>query len=134
MNIQESARKQIGDNKLPNKYWVSVSNDYGYYDSENNVVEWAGDFIKGFKSTGGTVAVFKTYAEAKKYIAENFQLGMLDPVHGAINRIAIEDRLSGEVYEESRTFNPITCHVSEDAREHVTFTKKTMEARGVKFQ
>ena len=26
--------KQIGDGKLPNKYWVSIANDFYYYNEE----------------------------------------------------------------------------------------------------
>jgi hypothetical protein len=118
------ARKIVGDGKLPNKYFLSLSNDYLYFDGESS--NWIGDLIKSFESKGGTIAVFNSYAEAKKY-AESVTLGEKGQFEGKIfnvNRVTIEDRLTGELYERTKTFFPETGNSIEEEHEDLRFTKE----------
>ena len=102
----------IGDGKLPNMFWVSLSNDYSYHhkDDRVNYIDWIGDIMPSFKSEGKTIATpFSTYEEAKRF-CDNLYLGL--PCDNFIlNRITIEDRLSGQVYEKEKIFTPDTCTV-----------------------
>ncbi len=125
--------RQIGDGKLPNKYWVSVSNDYYYFNTENGAFDWIGD-LKLFKSEGKTIAKFNTYQEASEYIDEQLYLGMeYDGM--TVNNISIEDRLSGEVYQQTREFYPVKAYVQDyQIREDLGFTKKKMAELGAQFK
>lgn len=94
----------IGDGKLPNLFWVCLSNDYLYHHS-GNCLDWIGDLLKdGFKSVGITIKnPFETYEEAKRF-CDGLYLGMKYDKF-ILNRINIEDRLSGEVYEKTKVFD-----------------------------
>jgi hypothetical protein len=117
----------IGDGKLPNLFWVSLSNDYSYSHKEKYkngemcCIDWIGDIIPTFKSKGKTFAKpFVFYVLAKAF-CDGFQLG--ERADGFIvNRINIEDRLSGQVYEKTRIFNPTDCTVEEDEQEDVQWS------------
>ena len=93
---------QIGDGKFPNKYWVSYTNDYYYY--QDGVYNWASEELE-FEPDGKTVQ--KTYdtftdalAKANEYIAKiNQDLDYsVPPKKNQINTVFVEDRLSGEVF------------------------------------
>jgi hypothetical protein len=121
------AREILGDGKLPNKYFLSLSNDYLYYDGESS--NWIGDLIKNFRSKGGTIAVFDTYAEAKE-AADGYSLGNIMTELGmsfTVNRVTIEDRLSGELYEHTKTFFPAAGKIiDEEEHEDLRFTQKKL--------
>lgn len=124
----------IGDGKLPNKYFLFVSNDYSYIHDKGEdgiVVDWIGDLIKGFESKGDFIGMFDSYKEAKEK-AEEFYLGMHYGGY-TINRITIEDRLSGELFECTKVFSPMDGDMSEDLREDTSFTEETMEEKGLIF-
>jgi hypothetical protein len=106
-SIEEMARDMIGDGKTPNKYWVSVSSDYAYnHIDEDGVscIDYIGDIVKGWEtkySKGEMVGMFSNYEDALG-CANSFYIGQ--KYNGfTINRITIEDRLSGEVYESELT-------------------------------
>ena len=119
---------QIGDGKLPNKYWVSISEDY-LYESEAHCWDWASD--RGGKDAnpkGKTLAVFSTYAKAREFF-ESIPIG--EDYEGVMVRSkTIEDRLSGEIAEET---SRETTTLEADETENLEFTKKEMAKRGVKF-
>jgi hypothetical protein len=132
MNI--SYKDKIGDGKFPNQYWVSVSNDYLYL-HDGNRCDWIGDIIPTFKSKGKTIVkAFKTYMAAKRYCDYEFTLGHSCKFGFVVNRINIEDRLSGELYESTRVFNPDTATVKDLECESVNFTMSTMGDNGFKFE
>lgn len=110
----------IGDGKLPNRYWVSISNDYSYI--HDGSVDWIGDIIPSFKSKGKTFPNgFDTYKLAKSFA--DFALGLrVDGI--TVNRINIEDRLTGELYEKTMIFDPETGISVEDEREDISFSVK----------
>jgi len=119
----------IGDGKLPNLFWVSLSNDYSYShkekykDGEMCCIDWIGDIIPTFKSKGKTIAKPFTSYELAKEFCDTLCLGeKSDYGDFIVNRINIEDRLSGEVYEKTRIFNPTDCTVEEDERQDMQFS------------
>ena len=57
---------EIGDFQLPNKFWVSVSEDYLYYEEKSNCWTWIGDIID-FNPKGETLKCFNTYNMALQY-------------------------------------------------------------------
>lgn len=129
--VENQARKQIGDGKLPNRYFVSISNDYHYYNKETESPEWAGERDPNFKSEGGTIRVFNTYAKAREFVStigdyfENIE----------IKTITIEDRLSGQVFERSLSEREVT-RIEYDNEEFETlgYTKEEMKKRGEYFE
>jgi hypothetical protein len=136
-NPRKSYKEMIGDGNLPNRYWVSYSNDFLI--CKDGSCDWVGDHIK-FKSKGKTIShAFKTYAEARAF-AQRFIDQMTDsPTRKSINRVDIEDRLSGEVYECTIYAYPTGgmlggYHTKIEEREDIGFTKKKMEERGFKFE
>jgi len=134
MAKRKTYRDKIGDGQLPNLYWVSVSNDYSYV-HDGNYLDWIGDLIPGFKSIGKTIAKpFKTYAAAKRFCDYEFPLGERCEFGFIVNRINIEDRLTGQVYEKTQVFNPDVAKITDWESEDTGFTKDEMEKRGVKFQ
>jgi len=113
----------VGDGKLPNYYWVSVSNDY-YYSNEEGDVSWVGDVLRGFKSKGKTIAVFDTYKQAKEYVETELYLGMKSDDGITINHITIEDRISGELYQHSKTLEVELAKFYETTLEDLEFSKE----------
>ncbi len=129
--VENQARKQVGDGKLPNRYFVSVSNDYYYYNKETDCSEWAGERDPDFKSEGGTIRVFNTYAAACKFVAtigdysENIE----------VKTITIEDRLSGQIFERSLHETEVTrIEYDVEYHEDLGFTKEEMKKRGEYFE
>ena len=129
----------VGDGKTPNLYWVSVSNDFQRV-SESGNIEGIEDCpalqsVVG-KSEGETVAVFDTFKEALAEAREQWP-GNDKPEKGpdAINRVTIEDRLSGEVYQ--RTFiaskGDWGWDFEDDESQDTRFTQETIEKAGGKF-
>ena len=134
MAKRKTYRDKIGDGQLPNLYWVSVSNDYSYV-HDGYYIDWIGDIIPSFKSIGKTITKpFKTYAAAKLYCDYEFTLGEKCDFGFIVNRINIEDRLSGGVYEKTQVFNPNVAKITGWKSEDIEFTKEEMKKRGVKFQ
>jgi hypothetical protein len=119
--------RQVGDGKLPNKYWVSVFDDFLYYDTESGSWEWDSDRTRE-EAHGKTIAVFWSYAGARNL----FDSIVLGEEHGGIlvRGKTIEDRFSGEVcrevFQEVKTCEPFF-------EESLSFTKKKLEEAGQKF-
>ena len=126
-----NATNKIGDGKLPNHYWVSIANDYAYYNPETQTQEWIGE-LKLFKSAGKIVAVFDTYKAARAYAEDEIGLGMVvDDIR--VNQITIEDRISGEVYSNTYVFDAETAAIDNFINVDIGFTRSEMTKRGVKF-
>lgn len=92
----------IGDGKAPNKYLVSISNDYLYFNSKDGILDWIGG-LKLFGIKGKSIKIFDTYKGAIKFIKEKLHQGMN---HDGIivNTITIEDRISGLLYCETKHY------------------------------
>ena len=127
MNI---STKQIGDGKLPNKYWVSISNDYLVYNEEVKAYDWISD-KNLFKANGDTLGVFKTFVDALQF-AEELPFGeKFDGIR--INMWSIEDRISGQIAERVKFFNPEIGLMCEQQHDDTEFTRKTMAKKGAEF-
>lgn len=116
----------IGDGKTPNKYFVSISNDYMYVHTEDyhSMIDWIGDLIPSFKSKGKMFKAFTTYHEAKSFCDDMYIGQTIDGI--IVNRITIEDRLTGELYEKTKLFNPLTASIREEENEDIGFTQKKL--------
>lgn len=115
-------KNRIGDGKTPNLYYVQISNDYSYV--QEGCIDWIGDIIPSFKSSGKMLACFDIYAEAKS-LCDDMYLGQ--EIEGiTVNRINIEDRLSGELYEKTLVFDPAKGTSFEHEHEDVRFTAKKL--------
>lgn len=117
-NIKKFATEQIGDGKTPNKYWVSISEDYLVNNKNTNEFNPISEFRKG-KYQGKTLKEFNNYEEAKQF-ADSLEIGSWKEGM-EVNSIFIEDRLAGEVYDRERNW------FSED----IGFTKKFEEEKKV---
>ena len=127
MNV---STKQIGDGKLPNKYWVSISNDYLYFNSKHNAWDWISD-LQLVTPQSKALVTFPTFKEAIEF---TFTLPFQNEYQNIqINTIVIEDRLSGEVYEKTLYWNPLSGLCLPEERIDIEFTKKAMEERGAIF-
>ena len=110
--MKRISTKQIGDGKLPNKYWVSQSEDY--YLRTGNQLDWASKEGK-FKAESKTLAVFNSYVEALKYA---------DTIYD--NSIFIEDRLSGELLHNVKIVCPCCGKEDWETFEDLTFTEEKL--------
>jgi len=129
----------VGDGKTPNRYWVSISEDY-YIQIEPGILDWASE-VKKIKVKGKTVAVSNKYKDAKKFLDDEFILSTIyvndSPTSTekladvVVRNTTIDDRLSGEIFEctsvEITKLKPIE-------HEDVGFTKKKLEEKGLKFE
>ncbi len=128
----ESVVNMAGDGKLPNHYWISINDKY--YILIDDRADWIDDHIKSLpECKSKTVAVFDTYAEAKQWINENLCLGC-EYNDIIVNCITIEDRLSGQVFESIREFDPIHCTIHELTYDDYAFTKNKMQSLGKSFK
>jgi len=118
---KHNAGQVIGDGKLPNKYSVSISNDF-YISKEGGYLE--GYEEESFKSKGFTAEVYDTYSEAKEQ-AGYYSIG--EQVKDfTVNRITIEDRISGELYQNINVFYPNECKTEEMLIEDTSFTESRL--------
>lgn len=110
MTIEELAREEVGDGKRPNKFWLSVSSDYAYMHrekGEGSMIDYIGDIVEGWEkrySKGRMVALFDNYREAIN-AAKRFKVGQNNGETFVVNRVTVEDRLHGEVYEKELTLD-----------------------------
>jgi hypothetical protein len=133
MKKLKSYRDKIGDGQFPNQFWVALSNDYQYF-HDDNMVDWIGDLLPSFKSKGRTIRKpFKTYKAAREFCG-GLVLGEVNGEKFIVNRITIEDRLSGELYQKTRTFYPDTAEIEDDETSYLKFTREKMAAHGQKFE
>ena len=128
---------QIGDGKLPNAYWVSASNNF--YICENGTCNWADEKLK-FKVTGKTIAKFKTFAEALNYIDSHSTVSE-EPTEDKYNSYFIEDRLSGQIFEQAVYAYPKTkgmlkggYRTEVENHTETAFTEKKMAEKGYQFR
>lgn len=129
----------VGDGKTPNKYWVTIHEDY-YIQTEPGTLNWASE-VKSIKVKGKTIAVSSKYKNAKKFLEDEFILSTIHANDTPISEekladiivrgTTIEDRLSGQVYEYvSEEFTKLQPFGHED----FGFTKESLEKKGLKFE
>jgi len=118
--VEKMAREMVGDGGDPNKFFVSIYSDYDYiHEDEDGAMAQEGidDLIPGFEGKGGTVKMFDSWSEAKEYIEDGYAyLGMKEDDF-IVNRIVVEDRKNGVIYEQVKLFNPKNGTMREDIRD-----------------
>lgn len=110
--------KQIGDGKLPNKYWVFQYDQK--YQNKNGCLE----IIKEDMATkDALLGEFKTFEDALKCVDNKAYLP----------NVVIEDRLSGQIFEQMCIVCP--CCKKEEWVSHkdISFTQKRMAELGQVF-
>jgi len=126
---------QIADGKLPNKYWVSIFEDYYYRNKDMNAYEWISDKTKDFKGESKTYKPFDTYREAKEFFNSLYINEIKDNI--TIKGKSIEDRITGQLCEEicvEEELCPCCKHkIEEDTfyNEDTKFTEKKLIEKGL---
>jgi len=116
-------QKQIGDGKLPNKYFVFQ------YDQKFKRVRHEDDFIEVVLIKEDTetkdrfVGEFKTYKEALTAVDNKAYLP----------NVVIEDRLTGVIFEQQVIVCQECGREDCETMEDISFTKKTLEEKGIDF-
>lgn len=129
--VESSATKMAGDGKTPNKYWVTISSDYMYYNPKSEAMDWISD-LKLFEVKGKTVDRFDTFKQAMEFCDNSLYLGMdYDDIR--VNSMFIEDRISGEVYNRMYEFFPASGEVSEVSYQSTEFTEEKLKELGKVF-
>jgi len=130
IKLRLSPVKHVGDGKLPNRYWVSISNDYYYFDGECS--NWISE--KGlYPFEGKTIRDFGTFVNAQKFIDEELYLGMnYDGI--TVNSISIEDRISGEVWSSIQELYTPKADIRPFTHRDTGFTEQKMKEAGVIFR
>jgi len=135
--VKRTDVEQVGDSKLPNRYYVSISDDYYIcrHVGKETLCDWASE-LKGdhepVDGKGGTIAVFGTYVEAKDYL-DNIPINeYLEDIH--VRNARIEDRFTGELTESS-VYQREVCRDEQniETNESLEFTKNAMAKRGASF-
>lgn len=116
---------------LPNRYRVSISNNYYCLNNETARLNSIGA-VKLLPVKERMLKAFPAYDTAKYWAEHNLYLGM----HYAgieINCVTIEDRLSGELFDVTREL--VSDGEACDYREHadLCFTFEKMAAAGISF-
>lgn len=123
--------KEIGDFKTPNRYWVSVSENYYIFDQEECASEWISDKLK-IDSKGATLKVFPSFRMAQGWIENNLYLGInFNDI--ICNSITIEDRISGELFHWVKELFPKDATITESRFVDTRFTEEEMKKRGLQF-
>lgn len=116
-------QKQIGDGKLPNKYFVFQYNQkYKRVQNEEGIsLELIEEDLKNKNSYLGW---FKTYQEALECVDSKSYL----------SNVIIEDRISGQVFEQM-------CIVCQECGKEewktfqdIKYTKEELEKKGIEFK
>lgn len=127
------AKNMVGDGNTPNMYFVSISNDYYFWNNDLYGFDWASDHIKDYKANGSTIEHFNTFNEALEYIENNLYLGM---THSdmVVNHISIEDRISGEIWYMSKYFDPIMAREWDETIQDTKFTEEKLKELDIEFE
>jgi len=98
-DIAERAKKQVGDGKEPNLFYVTINNDYMYY-NESGDVTWYSDNSKE------APVIVEDHIEVEVFEFENFKDAMKKVDETDINEevgpryVCLEDRKTGQIYEK----------------------------------
>jgi hypothetical protein len=124
MANKKTYQKQIGDGKLPNKYWV-FQYDQKHQRNKNEDGSISIDLMSEDKEAKNDyLGVFNTFKEALQTVDNKAYLP----------NVVIEDRLSGQVFEQICIVCP--CCNKEDWETHIDikFTQEKLEELGQKFE
>lgn len=115
-------KKQIGDGKFPNKYWV-FQYDVKFKRVKNEEFTEIVPINEVFETSNSLIGECKTFQEALKLVDNKAYLPY----------VVIEDRLTGQVFEQQ-------CIVCQECNKEeynnfkdIGFTKQKMEEKGYYF-
>ena len=151
---QASARNMVGDNKLPNKYWVSaccewLTNKPNRDDKENaNCYEGSSEAYSDLSEGKSEIhGGFPTFAEAMEKFNELMEQchSPEDDIKGEeYHMVTMEDRLSGTIYEyswretwkmkEYRGEQILAVSFHDETTDDTRYTREEMERRGATFE
>lgn len=95
-DIEQMAINQVGDGKVPNKFFLTLSNEMLINIPGTNSSNYATELDTPLVVV--SAGYFNTLPEAKAWVNENIDTMDDDPK--TVKRVYIEDRLQGEVYEQ----------------------------------
>ena len=112
-------KKQIGDGKTPNKYWVFQ------YDQKFENKEGEIQLIKEDTETKDSLlGEFKTFEEALRCVDDKAYLP----------NVVIEDRLSGQVFEQMCIVCPCCGKEEWESHKDIKYTQKRLDELGIAFK
>jgi len=117
-------RKQIGDGKTPNKYWVFQ------YDQKYKRVKEPGigitiELIKeDIVTKDSLIGEYKTFQEALNAVDNKAYLP----------NVVIEDRLSGQIFEQLCIVCQECGKEEYETHQDTKFTKETLKKKGIEFK
>ena len=146
----KTAREIVGDDKLPNKYWVSISDQWltnkaNKANKESNHYDWSGDVYKDLPEAYEIYGPFDTFEQAtEKFDELQNECDSPENVDSKFHSVQIEDRLTGTLYEgtwretlyekkyrgEKLRMVSFEWEVTDDT----SFTRREMERRGATFE
>jgi len=142
---EKLARKIVGDGKLPNKYFVVVSNHWLIVKKRGKYTFTVGSdelFEGKYKGESETFGPYDTYKEAWDKLNEEM-IGFVPPTENGYCSGYIDDRISGEIascecVQFTKKFRndifKIKIPLFEfETRQDYQFTKDEMEKRGKVF-
>ena len=144
---ERSASRHVGDGKLPNLYYVSISTGYltnkaNAADPETaNCYDGANESYPDLPERSETFGPFKTFEEAKGK-ADELGAECSDPSDNFddYHSVTIEDRLSGQVYDgtwiETWKAHPRFPSVKHEWKwsDDTKYTRDEMKRCGVEFK
>lgn len=138
--LREGKYDKVGSGELPNKYYVIGTGDFMIEESPGSF-NWASEVLGGdWKNVKDTdFGVYDTFEEAVQVARDKAEIFEDEPIPNAVNHIAVEDHISGEVYYigiQGRKADSIwkEYEFTVDERDESDFTKKEMEKRGEEFK
>jgi uncharacterized protein YifE (UPF0438 family) len=148
--IKAHAVKMCGDNKLPNRFWVSAHADYltnkaNYRSKQSNCYDWAGDTYKDLPEKYRMLGEFRKFEDALKCANEFLESGGVpspEDTWDDFHSIQIEDRLTGTLWEavwsechrrfgDKKRFHKVSFDF--EYNDDTKYTRETMQERGFEF-
>lgn len=119
----EKYKKQIGDGKFPNKYWV-FEYDQKYKRVKQEDGSYMLEIIKEDMNTKNSlIGEFKTYKDALNAVDNK----------ACLPNVIIEDRLSGQVFEQYCVVCQECGKEEYETNIDIEYTKRKIEESGKKF-
>jgi len=134
-DTRDTAREMVGDGKLPNLYWVSMSSQF-YTNKGNarNSFDWSGEVYENFPDRFKMFGPFETFHEAKDKLHDlRLEHCRIEPEEPwpYYYTVEIEDRFTGTLYSEGwlEHYPNSSWEVQDDTK----YTRKAMEELGAEF-
>jgi len=135
--VIRSDRELVGDNKLPNKYFVTFVNAEYICKEEDGAMHC--DWDENIESRGGTFAVADTYREALELLQSiyNDETWIFPKGRDSflVTSKMIEDRLSGVIAQENiHNYTRTIKERESEFYDDTGYTREEMQKRGAVFE